>query len=109
VLAVSAVAFGTSLPELFVTVSAVRKGKPGIAVGNVLGSNIFNALAVMGIPALLGPLVIPHGIIVFSLPMMLIATFLFVFMTLDKEIAKWEGWLLLIFYTLFIGKLFKFF
>ncbi len=109
VIAVSAVAFGTSLPELFVTISAVKKGKPEIAVGNVLGSNIFNALAVMGIPALLGPLVIPHGIVVFGLPMMLIATFLFVFMTLDKEIAKWEGWLLLIFYTFFIGKLFKFF
>lgn len=109
VIAVSAVAFGTSLPELVVTITAVKKGKPGIAVGNILGSNIFNALAVMGIPALLGTLIIPHSIIVFGLPMMLIATILFVFMMQDKEIANWEGWLLLLLYVFFIGKSFNFF
>ncbi len=109
VIALSAVAFGTSLPELVVTLSAVRNNKPEIAVGNILGSNIINALAVMGIPALLGTLTIPAGIIGFGLPMMLIGTILFVFMTQDKEIANWEGWLLLIFYAFFIGKLFKIF
>ncbi len=109
VIAVSAVAFGTSLPELAVTISAVRKGKPEIAVGNVLGSNIFNAFAVMGIPSMLGALAIPAGIVTFALPMMLIATILFVFMMQDKKIANWEGWLLLLFYVFFIGKLFNFF
>lgn len=109
VIAVSAVAFGTSLPELVVTITAVRKGKPEIAVGNILGSNIFNALAVMGIPALIGTLVIPSSIIAFGLPVMLIATLLYVFITQDKEITNWEGWLLLIFYVFFIGKLFNFF
>jgi len=109
VITVSAVAFGTSLPELVVTISAVRKGKPEIAVGNVLGSNIFNAFAVMGIPSMLGTLAIPAGIVTFALPMMLIATILFVFMMQDKKIANWEGWLLLLFYVFFIGKLFNFF
>jgi cation:H+ antiporter len=109
VIAVSAVAFGTSLPELIVTISATRKGKPEIAVGNILGSNIFNALAVMGIPALFGALIIPNSIILFGLPIMLIATLLFVFITQDKEVAGWEGWMLLIFYVFFIGKLFDFF
>lgn len=106
VLAASAIAFGTSLPELAVTITAARKGKPEIAVGNVLGSNIFNTLAVMGIPALIGPLVIPRNIVMFALPMLLIATLLFFFMTQDKEITQWEGWFLVLFYVFFIGRLF---
>lgn len=108
-IAVSAVALGTSLPELAVTISTARKGKPEIAVGNILGSNIFNTLAVMGIPALIGTLIIPTQIIIFSLPMMIIATLMFFFITQDKEITKWEGWLLFIFYVLFISKLFNLF
>lgn len=107
VIAASAVALGTSLPELMVTISATRKGKPEIAVGNVLGSNIFNALAVMGIPGLIGTLVIPQNILTLGLPMMLIATLLFFFMSQDKEITQWEGWFLLIFYVFFIVKLFN--
>lgn len=107
VLAASAIALGTSLPELVVTITAAKKGKPEIAVGNVLGSNVFNTLMVMGIPALIGPLVIPHNIVLFALPMMIIATLLFFFMTQDKEITQWEGWLLILFYVFFIGRLFK--
>ena len=107
VIAASAVALGTSLPELMVTISATRRGKPEIAVGNVLGSNIFNALAVMGIPGLIGTLVIPQNILILGLPMMLIATLLFFFMSQDKEITQWEGWFLLIFYVFFIVKLFN--
>ena len=98
VIAISAVALGTSLPELMVTITAAKKGKPEMAVGNVLGSNIFNTFAVMGIPALIGTLVIPQSIITFGLPMMLAATVLYYFITQDKEITQWEGWLLLIFY-----------
>lgn len=106
VIAASVIALGTSLPELAVTIAAARQGRPEIAVGNVIGSNIFNALAVMGIPALFGKLVIPHSIITFGIPMMLIASLLFFFMGQDKEITQWEGWFLLIFYVFFIGKLF---
>jgi len=95
------------LPELVVTITAARKGRPEIAIGNVLGSNIFNALAVMGIPALIGTLTIPQNILTFALPMMLIASLLFFFMSQDKEITRWEGWLLLIFYAFYIGKLLK--
>ena len=109
IIAISAVALGTSLPELMVTISAAKKGKPEMAVGNILGSNIFNALAVMGIPALIGTLIIPHSILTFGLPMMLIATLLYFFITHDKEVTKWEGWLLVIFYVFFIGKLFSLF
>jgi len=109
IIAISAVALGTSLPELVVSVGAALKGKSSLAVGNVLGSNIFNALIVMGVPALFGELIIPKSILVLGLPMMLIAALLYFFMTQDKEMTKWEGGFLILFYILFIGKLFVLF
>ena len=109
IIAASAVALGTSLPELFVSATAARKGKPEIAIGNVLGSNIFNSLAVLGISGIFGSLIIPKNMIYFGLPMMLVATFFFIFMTQTKDVSKWEGWLLVLFYVFFIGKLFGFF
>jgi len=104
IIALTAVALGTSLPELMVTISAARKGKPEMAVGNILGSNIFNTLLVMGIPAFIGSIFIPKSILYFGLPIMLIATLLFFFSTQDRDITRWEGILLLIFYILFITK-----
>ena len=109
IIALSAVALGTSLPELSVSVAAMRKGKAEIAVGNVLGSNIFNSFAVVGISSLFGKLIVPQTIISFALPMMIIATILFFFMTQDREISRWEGWVLLLFYIFFIGKIFSLF
>ena len=109
IIAVSAVALGTSLPELAVSITAVRQGKPEIAVGNILGSNIFNTFVVMGVSAFFGALIIPQSILTFALPMMLIATLLFFFITQEKEVTKWEGYLLLLFYVFFIGKLFNLF
>jgi cation:H+ antiporter len=105
IIAVGAVALGTSLPELAVSINAAKKGRSEIAVGNILGSNIFNTFAVMGIPALFGNLIITESIISFALPVMIMATLLYFFITQDKEINLWEGWLLLAFYVLFIGKL----
>jgi cation:H+ antiporter len=107
VIAAVGIALGTSLPELAVSITAVHKGESGIAIGNILGSNIFNLLAVMGIPALFGSLIIPLNILTFALPMLLIATFLFFFMTQDREITSSEGWLLIILYIFFIVKLLK--
>ncbi len=109
IIAISAVALGTSLPELFVSITAAKKGNPEMAIGNVLGSNIFNTLAVMGIPALIGTLTIPKGILTFSLPVMIIATLAYYFATQDREVTQWEGWMLLILYILFIAKLFNLF
>ncbi|HDY73730.1 MAG TPA: sodium:calcium antiporter, partial [Euryarchaeota archaeon] len=70
-----------------------------------LGSNIFNSFVVMGVPAFFGVLVIPESIVSFALPLMFLATLLYVFITQDKQITKWEGWLLIIFYLYFIGKI----
>jgi len=105
IIALTAVSLGTSLPELFVSISAVRKKNGEMAVGNVLGSNIFNIFGVMGIPALFGKLYIPPIVINFSIPLMLVATALYIFLVIDKDLKRWEGVVLLSFYVLFLGKL----
>lgn len=106
VIAGTVIALGTSLPELAVSVAGARRGKADIVVGNVLGSNIINALGVMGIAGLFGVVVIPTSILTFGLPMMVIATILYLFITQDKEITRWEGSFLIILYLFYIGKLF---
>ncbi len=108
VIALSVVAFGTSLPEVFVTISAIKRNKPEMAIGNVIGSNIFNSFAVLGISSLFGELTIPKNILTFSLPVSIIATILCVFITLDGKINRWEGSFLIMFYVYFIGKLYGF-
>lgn len=107
VLAASAVALGTSLPEIMVCLAASRRGQGELAVGNVLGSNVFNAFAVVGASALVGPLQVPASILDFALPVMLIATLLAFIMIMEKELTLWEGWLLLLFYVFFLGALFN--
>ncbi len=106
IIAVSAIALGTSLPELAVSISAAKKGNTGIIAGNILGSNIFNATLVMGVPGLVTNLIIPQNIIEFSLPLMIVATVLFFVTTQDREITLWEGLSFIIFYIFFIGSLF---
>jgi len=102
VIALTGVALGTSLPEVVVSVTAMRKGKSDIAIGNVLGSNIFNSFAVMGIPGLIDKLKIPEGIVHFSLPMMIGVTVMFAFMFTESRINRWEGWTLLVIYAFFV-------
>jgi len=104
-IAATVIAFGTSLPELAVTLTAARRGRTELAVGNVLGSNIFNSFAVIGVSGLVGTLAVPESITDFALPVMVIATLLSFFMIMEKEMTKWEGWLLLLFYVYFIGSL----
>ena len=109
VIAISAVALGTSLPELVVSVVAARRGKLEIAIGNVLGSNVFNAFAVVGIPALIMPLPVTHPVLTIGLPFMGVATVLYFFMAQDREVTRWEGMPLILFYILFLGMLFRLF
>jgi len=105
-IAASVVALGTSLPEVAVTLAAVRRGRTELAIGNILGSNIFNAFAVIGLTGLLGPLVVSPELIAFALPMMIVASFLAIVVIFEQELTKWEGWLLLLFYVFFLGSLF---
>ncbi len=107
IIAVSAVALGTSLPEVIVSLNACRKGKADIAVGNVVGSNIFNSFVVMGIPSLIAPLHVPESINQFYMPLMIVMTILFGIMTNNRVISRWEGALLILFYLLFLLEIFK--
>ena len=109
VITASIVALGTSLPEIMASVVSAKKGNIDIAVGTLLGSNIFNAFAIMGISGLAGTLVIPDNMVRYGIGMLILATLLYFFITLDREITKFEGSLLILFYGLFIGKLFNFF
>jgi cation:H+ antiporter len=109
VIAVSAVAIGTSLPELVVSIQAAKKNQPEMAIGNVIGSNIFNSLAVLGIPVFftsgfLGAInYVFDPVIIF---IMIAATIIYYFMVEDKEITNWEGYFLLIFYLFFLFYIF---
>jgi cation:H+ antiporter len=107
IIAVSALALGTSLPELTVSIVCVRKGSHDVAVGNVLGSNIFNSLIVMAVPRLFGPLIIPRTTLIEGLLEMLCGTILMFFVVQDKQITRWEGYLFLIFYGWFIAQIFN--
>jgi len=107
IIAASVVALGTSLPEVFVSLAATRKGKTDIAVGNILGSNIFNTYAVVSIPALVGKLEIPEEITSFAFPLMLGLTLIFAIMCISKTISRWEGLMLLLFYVFFMVELFS--
>ena len=107
VIALSAVALGTSLPEVIVSINAARRGKASIAVGNVLGSNIFNTYIVMSIPSFFGKLEIPSEINEVFLPLMVAMTILFGVMVNNRKITRWEGVALLMFYAFFASELFK--
>ncbi len=103
VIAITAVALGTSLPEVAAAVFAVRKNMPEMVIGNVLGSTVFNALAVMGVPALITVLVVPSIVLIFGLPMMLASTSLCIFIVVRrKKVARWQGALMLAGYIAFM-------
>ena len=106
-LAASAIALGTSLPELVVTMRAARSGHPEIAVGNVIGSNIFNALGVVGVASLFGSVTAPATITSFALPSMVAVTILCFFVLQEREATAFDGWLLLVLYVGFNVQLFQ--
>ncbi|PIR46556.1 MAG: conjugal transfer protein TraR [Candidatus Vogelbacteria bacterium CG10_big_fil_rev_8_21_14_0_10_45_14] len=109
VIAITAVAIGTSLPELLVSARAALQGKSEVALGNIFGSNIFNALVVVGIPGLFGTLAVDSQTFTIGVPTMALATLLFVISGISRRIHMWEGAFYLALYSLFIVKLFAWF
>ncbi|MBR9919694.1 MAG: calcium/sodium antiporter [Bacteroidetes bacterium] len=105
--ALTLVALGTSLPEVMVSITAARRNNTAIAIGNVLGSNIFNTYAVMAIPSFFGALEIPETIMDFSLPFMVGVTIVFAIITVSNKISRWEGVMLVLFYGFFLGELMR--
>jgi len=105
VVGLTIVAFGTSAPEVAVSVGAVLDGRTDIAVGNVVGSNIFNVLFILGISALITPLVVNLQLIRQEVPIMLGASLLLLALGLDGRLGLWDAALmaaLMIGYTRFL-------
>lgn len=108
-ISITAIAVGTSLPELVVSVRAAIKKKYEIALGNIFGSNVFNILIVAGIPALIKPLAIDNLTFLVGLPFLVSATLLFVISGISRRIHIWEGAMYLLIYILFVIKLLNLF
>ena len=105
VVGLTIVAFGTSAPEVAVSVGAVLDGNPDIAIGNVVGSNIFNVLFILGVSALIVPLVVNIQLIRQEVPIMIGASMLLLALTLDGNLSVWDGtflFALLSAYTVFL-------
>lgn len=102
VIGLTIVAGGTSLPELATSVVAARKGNSGIAIGNVLGSNVLNILFILGLTGIISPMHI-EGITNFDLYIMLISTIMLWFFSYTKyTIERWEGAVLVLVYCGYI-------
>ncbi|MCA3241351.1 MAG: calcium/sodium antiporter [Rubrivivax sp.] len=105
VVGLTIVAFGTSAPEVAVSVGAVLDGNADIAIGNVVGSNIFNVLFILGISALIAPLIVNIQLIRQEVPIMLGASLLLLALGLDGKLSFLDGALLftlLVAYTVFL-------
>ena len=105
VVGLTIVAFGTSAPEMAVSVGAALNGTGDLAIGNIVGSNIANILLILGLCALIVPLAVNEQIIRQEVPIMIGASLLFLVLALDGRISRLEGGLLfflVIVYTVFL-------
>lgn len=104
-IAITALAVGTSLPELVVSVQAAIRKKYEIALGNIFGSNVFNILVVAGVSALIRPLTLDELTFKIGIPFLAVVTLLFIVSGISRRIHIWEGAMYLLIYVLFIVKL----
>lgn len=103
-IAITALATGTSLPELAVSLRSALQKKHEISLGNIFGSNVFNLLVVAGLTALIKPLEIDYLTFSIGLPFLVVATFLFVISGISPRIHIWEGSMYVVIYILFLLK-----
>ena len=94
VIGLTVVAFGTSAPEMAVSVMAAWEGQAGIALGNVVGSNICNVLLILGLSAVVAPLVVARQVVRLEVPIMIGTSLLLILFALDGTLVRWEGGLL---------------
>ena len=107
------VAFGTSAPELTISVMSAAAGNTGMAIGNVVGSNIFNTLAIIGVVALVRPLKIERSIMANEIPLVIVASVVLLAMGCSQwldgtspEISRVSGIILLLFLAIFMRYVF---
>lgn len=104
VVGLTVVGFGTSSPELVVSIEAALEGNPDIAVGNVIGSNIMNIALILGVVSLIYPLRKTRDLVCIQIPIMIAASLLLFVILMDGTIERWEGVLLvagIVCYTIF--------
>lgn len=99
VIGLTLVAVGTSLPELATTVMAARRGQSDVALGNILGSGIFNILGILGVTALVAPLPIDRGLLPDIAVMLATTALLFGLLIWKQEISRWSGSVFLLLYA----------
>ena len=102
VIGLTIVSIGTSLPELASSVTAAKKGKHGISIGNVIGSNIINISLVLGVSAVISPIHVDGKVAFNTMPYLLVVSGLMLFFV-RKNLKKYEGVLLLIIYVAFLA------
>ena len=103
IIGLTIVSFGTGAPELVVGVSAAFEDAPGIALGNVVGSNIINVLAVLGLSAAVAPLVVASRLVRLDVPIMIGVSVVLLLMALNDNIGRVEGAVLLAGFFAYIG------
>jgi cation:H+ antiporter len=105
VIGLTVVAFGTSSPEMAVSVSTALQGQTDLSVGNVVGSNIFNVLFILGISAVITPLLVQRQLIRLDVPIMVGVSIVALLFTLDGSVSRLEGVILfagIVSYTVFL-------
>lgn len=96
IIGLTVVAFGTSSPELAVSIKAALSGQADVAVGNVVGSNIFNVLFILGISALIAPLVVAQQLVRLDVPLMILLSFVVLAMGANGNLSHLEGAILVV-------------
>lgn len=102
VIGLTIVAIGTSMPEFFVSLMSAVNGTPDLAVGNIVGSNIFNALLIVGVAAMVTPITILPSTVKKDIPVAVFASVLLMGMTLDGRISRIDAAILFAFFLVFI-------
>jgi len=103
VIGLTVVALGTSLPEFMVSFMSVLRGSSDMSVGNIIGSNVFNILVIIGASAIMRPMVVEHSMLRRDLPVCLAASaLLFAFAVTEGTITRWEGLMLTAFFCAYL-------
>lgn len=105
---IAAIALGTSLPELFVSLRSIKDGETELAIGNIFGSNAFNMLIVVSVPALIAPLTADEVVMGLGLKVLVAASAIFFVTGLARHVMRWEGMMMLLFFLFFAVKLMNF-
>ena len=102
VVGLTVVAFGTSAPELFVSLVGALRGNTGLVLGNVIGSNVANLGLILAMAAILRPVIVESGLPRREVPLLLAATGLFTLLVWDGELSRWDGLVLVAGFVVFI-------